>query len=99
MGLREAKQQTQSVWEEIFNAKHVGKRTLRAMKVVGSRNEGGREGGFGFPNWKREESFLIHLQARKVGPHRGINNSAKSGFETPSLINLRFSQDVKEVMR
>ena len=27
--------------------------------------------------------------------HRGINNSAKSGFETPTLMNFRFSQDVK----
>ena len=51
---------------KIFNAKHVGKRTLRAMKVVGMS-----EGGFGFPNWKREESFLIHLQARKVGRLQG----------------------------
>ena len=42
------------------------------------------------------EGLIEQLSTRT---HRGINNSAKSGFETPTLINFRFSQDVKEVMR
>ena len=38
-------------------------------------------------------------RTERIRPHRGINNSAKSRLKTRALINFRFSQDVKEVMR
>ena len=47
-----------------------------------------------FPYASRE-----HMREKRGGSHRGINNSAKSRFKTPSFINFRFSQDVKEVIR